>query len=735
MSARYDVDSIPDELKVIPRWCGFQIVQEPGGKTKKLPLVSGVAGRVLAKCNDASTLRPFDVARRDAELRGLYLAFAFDAELPFFFIDADNVWSGESIRDDVRVVRDALDTYTEISASGTGLHIIGRGAFPEHAANREAPEGGKPLERYPLHGGRFCVLTGDVLPGFGEIHERGDVLARLFPSRPMSTNGHTAYEGATGELTQSEGEAIVRWTAPYWTDGRRHAMALHLSGYLGKQGVSRAQAVRIIEQCAVHDGDPGAKVHACHDSYDALEAGGEVSGWRGLVDVCGLTDAQVAPVDAVLSGFWKRTHPQVEPTVNGAGPDALPVYRMADEIPPERISWVWYGFLAEGKITILDGVPKLGKSTLTADFAARITHGLPFPGLAMPRSARGVVMLSAEDGAADTIVPRLTEAGADLGKVAIVDGVPLADGTEGWIHLDEHLALIEALARKIDAQLIVIDPLVAYLGQKNAYKDQDMRAVLGPVKAMAERTGCAVIIIRHLNKTASTDIIVRGGGTVGISGAARLGMLVARDPENDDARILAQSVTNLTRELPSLRFAIEGIEDTDVARIVWDDEPAPYTSLDLLEAPPDAEEKGARGEAMEFLRDALADGERDKIAVLKDARKLGIAERTLRRAKEALGVQSVKHGGGEGGYWAWVPPVGWGNTRGHLHGYVTRGEVSSEEENSQGGHVGPIGNVGPLKGYDNQNWPPLKQDDEGGQRGPLFEDGHGGHLHVPWDSD
>jgi hypothetical protein len=308
---RYQVENFPTELVALPRWCVFQITRGPDGKTKKLPLVAGITGKVCAQNNDPRTWRPFDEALADAEARGLYLAFVFDRELPYFFLDADEVVQPNgTIRPDVALIRDQLDTYTEWSVSNDGLHIIGRGAFPARSAPREVPPGCKPIERYPLHGPRFCIFTGDTLPGLETIEERGDVLAALFPPRATShANDSTSsadYQGPAGELSNDEADAIVVWAKPLWMDGRRHHMALYLSGELGRQGVSREQAAAVIERCAADDGDPGAKLTACHDTYDDLEAGNEVSGWYGLKDVCGLSESELVPLSAILEGFWRR---------------------------------------------------------------------------------------------------------------------------------------------------------------------------------------------------------------------------------------------------------------------------------------------------------------------------------------------------------------------------------------------------------------------------------------------
>jgi hypothetical protein len=324
-----NVAGIPQELKDLDRWCGFQIVRLPGGKTKKLPLISGMPGKHLAKCNDPSTLRPFDLALRDAKARGLELGFAFDTDLPYFFIDADDCLMDGVLREDVREVHEALGTYTEVSVSGTGLHIIGQGHFPPHSASRPVSGTGKPLERYPVSGGRFCVLTGNVVPGYDTIEDRTGTLAHLFP--PGAPRKAEPTRGEGGELLASEGRDIIAWAAPFWTDGRRHPMALSLSGVLAKAGVPAGQARRIIEACAAGDADPGAKLAACHDTYEAYAAGVDVAGWHGLREA-GLSSADLAPLEGILEAFTTRVDPP--PT-----PMTFPV----EDLPP-----AWARYVSEG---------------------------------------------------------------------------------------------------------------------------------------------------------------------------------------------------------------------------------------------------------------------------------------------------------------------------------------------------------------------------------------------------
>jgi hypothetical protein len=322
---RFNVDGIADELKALSRWVRFNLEQTARGKLKKTPYIPGTTCE--ASNRNPSHWRSFETAVADALARDQYIGFAFDRSLPYVFVDKDNSLTTNGVMQSgaARVV-DALRAPTERSAGGTGIHIVCGGSLPQHI---EIASDLKPIEVYPLRGPRFCVFTGDLLPVEGNlgggIPDRSEALAALFPARPTrtTTDGIGTNDGSCGELTDDECETIVQWAEPFWTDGRRHHMALHLSGYLGKQRVAREQAVTLIEHCAADDSDPGAKITACHDTFDSLGAGEDISGWHGLKDVCGLSDEDLAPLSAILDGFWQRHQPRlirVVPIVRGRRP-------------------------------------------------------------------------------------------------------------------------------------------------------------------------------------------------------------------------------------------------------------------------------------------------------------------------------------------------------------------------------------------------------------------------------
>jgi hypothetical protein len=335
------------------------------------------------------------------------------------------------------------------------------------------------------------------------------------------------------------------------------------------------------------------------------------------------------------------------------------VGKLLSDVKPERVEWLWERWLALYKLALFDGDPGLGKSVMMLDLAARVSAGLGFPD-GCPCEPAGVVLLSAEDGLADTIRPRLDAAGADTSRIVALATAKGEDGYERPISIPEDVPLIEQAAERVGAKLIVVDPFMAFLsGDANSHRDQDVRRALAPLARMAERLGAAVVVIRHLNKGTHPNPLYRGGGSIGIIGAARMAFLVAKNPQDEERRVLATTKNNLAKLPASLQFRVEEA-DNGAARVVWLGESG-ASAKDLLATPHDQEQAEARNEAMEFLNDILSDGPVPAEDVLRGAEDGGISESTLRRAKKHLGViafRESKPGESRGkGRWLWKLPI------------------------------------------------------------------------------
>lgn len=349
------------------------------------------------------------------------------------------------------------------------------------------------------------------------------------------------------------------------------------------------------------------------------------------------------------------------------------------DVQPESVSWLWQGYFPLGKLSIADGDPGEGKSTMTIDLGARVTRNLPMPD-GSPGVSGGVVHISCEDGLADTIVPRYLAAGADLDRVVALQGVPDAEGQLRPPTVED-TDNIRAACVAVGARLLIIDPLMAHLdGTVNSYRDQDIRRALNPLALLAQELNIAVILVRHLNK-GTGQAIYRGGGSIGITGIVRTAYLIARDPEDEDRRVLAKLKNNLGPEPPSLSFGIEGIENT--SRVVWGGES--HHRADSLLAVPSDEDRPAQEEAADFLRDVLGAGPVRAKAVQKEAREAGISEKTLRRAKKTLGVEAKKQDFAGG--WLWhLPEDGHENPKMAMkNGWAPSTTLGNTDEDDQDG--------------------------------------------------
>src|SRR5690606_30200414 len=237
----------------------------------------------------------------------------------------------------------------------------------------------------------------------------------------------------------------------------------------------------------------------------------------------------------------------------GEGGGREVVVHWAADVRPARVRWLWPGRIALGTLTLVVGVPGLGKSLLALLLSARISRGtLPGDLYGTPRA---VLYATAEDSYEYVMRPRLDAARGDVRRVGFL--ALRRDGIETGITLPADIESLAARVRETDAALVVIDPIMAHLGDGlDAHRDHSVRRALAPLARMAEETGCAVVAIGHLNKAPSGDIFARVGGSIGLTGAARSVVLVTPDPEREHdphARIVSHAKCNLAPLAPALR--------------------------------------------------------------------------------------------------------------------------------------------------------------------------------------
>lgn len=364
-----------------------------------------------------------------------------------------------------------------------------------------------------------------------------------------------------------------------------------------------------------------------------------------------------------------------EPTHGLGGIPELVLLNAADVIA-EEVDWLWKDRIPKGKMTMIDGDPGQGKSWLSLAIASHITRGTALPGNNGEQADPAkVLLLAAEDGAADTIRPRLESLEADLEFVNILVAVRDAKGKERHLSLKDNLDSVEAELAKGGYGLFIIDPLNAYLGGVDSHKDADMRGLLTPLARLAEKHGLAVVCIRHLTKSKREKGMYRGQGSIAYLAAARVAHIVGISPHNPSERVIVCVKNNLVQPPPSFAFEImEG-------KFTWKGE-TDVNLGSLLKNDADGR-KSAVERAKEFLIAALSAGTRPAAEVIEEAKKIFISETSLKRARSELKVEA-SHIGGSKGHWAWTLPDSKESnpeetqSRPSLNSHITEEEKSKE---------------------------------------------------------
>jgi hypothetical protein len=270
----------------------------------------------------------------------------------------------------------------------------------------------------------------------------------------------------------------------------------------------------------------------------------------------------------------------------------------------------------------------------------------------MTTEAAGVVIISAEDGVADTIKPRVIAAGGDPSRILFLAEVRDEEGDEQPLSLPEDVSIIELAVSRVGAKLVIVDPLMAFISPKlDPNKSRDVRRALTPLKIMAEKTGAAVVIIRHLTKTTDKKALYRGEASIGIIGVARSGLLVAEHPEDESRRVLAPQKGNLAKPAPSLEFELAEAENGAV-KVEWGVQTSLGTDA-LLAAHVASNKHLALDKAKVFVQEILKDRAMLSTQLKKEAQTAGISGGTLRRAKDDFGVRAKKSGKGK--WWSILP--------------------------------------------------------------------------------
>ena len=303
-------------------------------------------------------------------------------------------------------------------------------------------------------------------------------------------------------------------------------------------------------------------------------------------------------------------------------PETVKIIRMSDvELTP--VEWLWKPYLPFGKLSVLQGNPGEGKTYFAMHLAAACTNGKLLPNMERMEPFN-VIYQTAEDGLGDTVKPRLIEAGADLDRVLVID--------DSEVQLTLSDERIEKAIVENNARLVIIDPIQAYLGADvDMNRANEVRPIFMRLGQVAQRTGCAILLIGHLNKAAGMQSLQRGLGSIDIAAAVRSVMFIGKLKHDPTMRILTHEKSSLAPPGVSLAFSLG-----DESGFRWVGE-YDITADEMLSGiEPQRETKTQQ--AKDLICTLLAGGKQvlsediDKAALER-----GIPGRTVRDAKRELG--------------------------------------------------------------------------------------------------
>jgi len=362
----------------------------------------------------------------------------------------------------------------------------------------------------------------------------------------------------------------------------------------------------------------------------------------------------------------------------------------ADEYRIEPIAWLWRGWLARGKVHVLAGAPGTGKTSIAMALAGALTIGARWPDGSQAEPSE-VMVWSGEDDPSDTLVPRLMAAGADLRKVHVIAATmdegdsrsrPFDPATDMARLADEISLLPKAPA------LLIVDPIVSAVSG-DSHKNGEVRRALQPLVDLAMTKRIAVLGISHFSKsTAGRDPVERVTGSIAFGALARIVMAAAKLPEEQGGgRVMARAKSNIGKDDGGFRYDLEVIEPRpgiETTVVLWG-EAMDGSARDLLgqaDLTEDPEERSAWQEARDWLVEILEDGPMKASEVMREARQAGITEKSLRTARERIGIKPYKEKLSVHGGWYWKLP------NYPKMPFSTQGAQDAQKNRQESGHLG-----------------------------------------------
>jgi putative DNA primase/helicase len=653
-----------------------RLVPRADGSVDKVPV--NVEGQPVSALDPANWMTGRDAALR-ASVLGCGVGLVITESGGLACVDIDKAWDGRAWAPHVSTILGQFPgAYVEVSQSGQGLHVIfACKPVPSHKTRNAALH----LECYTRS--RFIYLTG--------THARGDARLDMTPQLVQFIAQHFG-PADTGDASEWTDSPVPEWRGP-GDDAELIQRALRSNSAQAVWG-SRASFADlwganadVLARCFPSPRD---------DAFNRSAADQALANW--LAFYTGKNAERMLRLmrqSALVRPKWERAD-YMRSTILRACADAREVYsgRASDgptasvpappgtavvpaprsasielaraaDIKPEAIRWLWVGWLPSGKLVILAGAPGTGKSTITFTLAAIVSRGSAWPDNAPSCSPANVLIWSGEDDAADTIVPRLMAAGADLQRVHIIRGKVGTDGQRAPFDPATDMAQLEQTITAIGgAALLIIDPVVsAVAGDMN--KSNEVRRSLQALVDLGAKFDCAVVGITHFRKgSQGATPHERVLGSQAFGALARL-VLIAAESEENGRRVFARAKSNISKDRGGIEYSlVPEVVNGDIAtiRINWG-AAVEGTAREILkeaEREPDTIEEGECAQALAMaLRDSNGRPvEVPKQIIEQQLKQAGYSEKQIRKAREKLKIVTWLVGFGPASKGMWRLPEG-----------------------------------------------------------------------------
>lgn len=593
------------------------------------------------------------------------------AEMSAKALESGNFYGADLVKE--------FNSYTEVSPSGNGLHVYFVGKLPPSGRKKEY------FEMY--EDGRFLTVTGEpykefkamnaptaeVITKYHEkyitkgIYDKKKTSTAPPPPKPTMSSRPAVLDdnqiitramrnpkfaalwagNISGYPSQSEADLALCELLAFWTGGDAEQMdrLFRQSGLYRENKWDRSQSGTTYGAITINKA-----IDLCPQYYDPNYYSNS-SGFNVNIKSPGSTpisiDGTTAPAEFVAYN-WDGT-PEAPAGAAADQQNQKPAFGLVpfSAIKPQSVNWLWFPYIPRGKITLLTADPGTGKTFFALYLAACVSTGKPFWTDDRPyRQPENAIYQTAEDGYADTIVPRIMSMNCDRRHVFMIN-----EETQG-LSLKDSVDYIESVMKDTRPALLIFDPLQAYLGADvNMNAANEVRPVLSRIAKLADTYDTAVIFIMHLSKMSSVSkALYRALGSIDIPGASRSMLTMGKDPQDDSRRIICHEKSSLARNGQSLAFKI----DPENGGVIFDGF-SDLTANELLggcgkrEKPADALNK-ACDEILNLLGE---EGYTEFKDIKKQAEIAGITRATLYRAKDELMLNHVTVGYGKNkkSYW------------------------------------------------------------------------------------